>query len=92
VEDMRRFAEALEQDKLLDPEPTALLMTGKVATTSNPNGPKYAYGMHEDFVNRVRMVGQRRRISAAARKKMSDAQKRRWVSTRVAKSSPRKAA
>jgi hypothetical protein len=37
-------------------------------------------------------VRERRKISAAARKKMSDAQKRRWASTRVAKSSPRKAA
>jgi hypothetical protein len=37
-------------------------------------------------------VKQGRKISAAARKKMSDAQTRRWASTRVAKSSTRKAA
>jgi hypothetical protein len=34
----------------------------------------------------------RRKLSAAARKKMSDAQKKRWASTRAGKSSPRKAA
>jgi hypothetical protein len=34
----------------------------------------------------------RRKLSAAARKKMSDAQKKRWASTRAGKSIPRKAA
>jgi hypothetical protein len=37
-------------------------------------------------------VKRRRKLSAAARKKMSDAQKKRWASTRAGKSIPRKAA
>jgi hypothetical protein len=37
-------------------------------------------------------VKRRSNISAAARKRMSDAQTKRWASLRAAKSSPRKAA
>jgi hypothetical protein len=37
-------------------------------------------------------IKRRRKLSAAARKKMSDAQKKRWASTRADKSIPRKTA
>lgn len=44
VEDLLRFANALEAHKLLDAKHTDLLVTGKVDT---PRGDKYAYGFME---------------------------------------------
>jgi CubicO group peptidase (beta-lactamase class C family) len=44
VEDLLRFATALESHKLLDAKHTDLLVTGKVDT---PQGEKYAYGFME---------------------------------------------
>jgi D-alanyl-D-alanine carboxypeptidase len=44
VEDLYRFASALEAHKLLDTQHTKLLVTGKVDT---PGGGKYAYGFGE---------------------------------------------
>jgi CubicO group peptidase (beta-lactamase class C family) len=55
VEDLLRFAQALQGHKLLNQEYTALDMTGKVET-GRPVG-KYAYGMAEAIINGVRIVG-----------------------------------
>jgi D-alanyl-D-alanine carboxypeptidase len=44
VEDLLRFANALENNKLLDADHTALLTSGKAVT---PRGSKYAYGFME---------------------------------------------
>jgi CubicO group peptidase (beta-lactamase class C family) len=55
VEDLRRFAAALLGHKLLNKEYTDLELTGKVAT--GRGGAKYAYGMGEEIVNGVRIVG-----------------------------------
>lgn len=45
VEDLLRFANALETHKLLDARHVELLTTGKVDT---PNGSKYAYGFDDE--------------------------------------------
>jgi hypothetical protein len=55
VEDLLRFAEALQGHKLLNKEYTDLDMTGHVATQRE--NVKYALGMEEQFVNGVRIVG-----------------------------------
>jgi CubicO group peptidase (beta-lactamase class C family) len=55
VEDLLRFADALQTHKLLNKEHTDLAMTGKVAT--GRAGAKYAYGLEEQFQNGVRIVG-----------------------------------
>jgi CubicO group peptidase (beta-lactamase class C family) len=55
VEDLFRFAQALQGHKLLSREFTDLQMTGKVPTTRGT--AKYAFGMIEDVVNGVRIVG-----------------------------------
>ncbi len=68
VGDLLRFAQALAAHKLLDAAHTDELMTGKVLQVANPNaqgaaarqpdnGSKYGYGMHEEFINRARIVG-----------------------------------
>lgn len=54
VEDLYRFAIALEQHKLLDAEHVSTLMSGKVDT---PNGGKYAYGFAEDNGGGLACVG-----------------------------------
>jgi CubicO group peptidase (beta-lactamase class C family) len=54
VEDMLRFSRALQGCKLLDKVRTDLIMTGKVAT---PRAGKYGFGMGEEFVDGVRIVG-----------------------------------
>lgn len=55
VGDLLRFAQALEGHVLLDKAHTDLDMTGHVAT---PHGnTKYAFGMEEQFLNGVRIVG-----------------------------------
>jgi CubicO group peptidase (beta-lactamase class C family) len=55
VEGLRRFADALLGHKLLNKDYTELDLTGKVA--AGRGGAKYAYGMAEQIVNGVRIVG-----------------------------------
>jgi CubicO group peptidase (beta-lactamase class C family) len=55
VEDLWRFSQALQAHRLLDKEYTDLDMTGKVGTGRGT--AKYAFGMGEDFINGVRIVG-----------------------------------
>jgi D-alanyl-D-alanine carboxypeptidase len=54
VEDLLKFATALQTNKLLKPQYTEMLTTGKVET---PNGGKYAYGFLEASVNGTRCFG-----------------------------------
>jgi len=54
VEDLLKFATALQTNKLLKPQYTEMLTTGKVDT---PNGGKYAYGFQEASVNGTRCFG-----------------------------------
>ncbi len=54
VGDLLRFANALQNHKLLDTEHTDLLTTGKVET---PNGGKYAYGFIDRSNGAVRCFG-----------------------------------
>lgn len=53
VEDLLKFATALQTNKLLKPQYTEMLTTGKVET---PNG-KYAYGFQDATVNGTRCFG-----------------------------------
>lgn len=55
VGDLLRFSRALQSHKLLNPEFTKMIMTGKVAT-QDPNS-KYGFGMEERFERGVRIVG-----------------------------------
>jgi CubicO group peptidase (beta-lactamase class C family) len=54
VEDLLKFATALQTNKLLNPQYTEMLTTGKVETTF---GGKYAYGFQEASVNGTRCFG-----------------------------------
>jgi CubicO group peptidase (beta-lactamase class C family) len=54
VEDLLKFAMALQTNKLLKPQYSEMLTTGKVET---PNGGKYAYGFQEATVNGTRCFG-----------------------------------
>ena len=54
--DLARFAEALLANRLLGPEMTQTLMTGKVETGMAPD-ERYGYGFIEQRVNGVRIVG-----------------------------------
>jgi D-alanyl-D-alanine carboxypeptidase len=54
VEDLLRFANALQNHKLLDPQHTDLLTTGKVDL---PGRGKYAYGFGDSAVGTVRCFG-----------------------------------
>jgi len=54
VEDLLRFARAIQSNKLLDQGHTNILLTGKVSTRPNA---KYGYGMEEQFTNGVRIIG-----------------------------------
>ncbi len=54
VEDLLKFASALQTNKLLKPQYTEMLTTGKVDTTF---GGKYAYGFQESTVNGTRCFG-----------------------------------
>lgn len=54
VEDLLKFATALQTNKLLKPQYTEMLTTGKVET---PGGGKYAYGFQEATVNGTRCFG-----------------------------------
>jgi CubicO group peptidase (beta-lactamase class C family) len=54
VEDLLKFATALQTNKLLKPQYTEMLTTGKVET---PNGGKYAYGFLDATINGTRCFG-----------------------------------
>ena len=54
VEDLLKFANALQSHKLLNAQNTELLTTGKVDT---PMGGKYAYGFGDSMVNGTRCFG-----------------------------------
>jgi D-alanyl-D-alanine carboxypeptidase len=54
VEDLSKFANALQANKLLNAQYTELLTTGKVDT---PGGGKYAYGFGDAIVNGTRCFG-----------------------------------
>ena len=54
VEDLMKFATALQTNKLLNAQYTEMLTTGKVDTTF---GGKYAYGFQEASVNGTRCFG-----------------------------------
>jgi D-alanyl-D-alanine carboxypeptidase len=54
VRDLLRFANALEDHKLLDAHYTELLTTSKVET---PGGGKYAYGFAEQMLGGIRCFG-----------------------------------
>jgi CubicO group peptidase (beta-lactamase class C family) len=53
VEDLLRFTNALVNNRLLTPENTRLLTTGKVKSGAG----QYAYGFGDSFVNGVRAIG-----------------------------------
>jgi D-alanyl-D-alanine carboxypeptidase len=54
VEDLLKFATALQTHKLLNAQHTEMLTTGKAAT---PGGSKYAYGFLDAMVNGTRCFG-----------------------------------
>ncbi|PYT64170.1 MAG: penicillin-binding protein [Acidobacteria bacterium] len=54
VEDLFRFASALENHKLLDAQHTELLTTGKVDT---PGGGKYGYGFGDETIGGIHCFG-----------------------------------
>lgn len=53
VEDLLKFATALEDHKLLNPEFTGTLTTGKV----DAHGARYAFGFEDQMINGVRCFG-----------------------------------
>ena len=53
VEDLLKFANALESHKLLNPEFTDTLTTGKV----DARGARYAFGFEDRMINGVRCFG-----------------------------------
>jgi D-alanyl-D-alanine carboxypeptidase len=53
VDDLVRFANALQQNKLLNAHYTELLTTGKV----DAMGGRYAYGFHDNTINGTRCFG-----------------------------------
>ena len=53
MEDLARFAAALEQHKLLDAHSTELLTTGKPGTPDN----SYAFGFEDRKINGIRCFG-----------------------------------
>jgi CubicO group peptidase (beta-lactamase class C family) len=58
VGDLLRFAQALLEHKLLSPQLTKTVLTGKVDTPRpGPAPTKYGYGFEEQFRNGVRIVG-----------------------------------
>ena len=54
VEDLLKFATALQKHKLLNAQYTEMLTTGKVET---PSGGKYAFGFQDSMVNGTRCFG-----------------------------------
>ncbi|HEY5258479.1 MAG TPA: serine hydrolase domain-containing protein [Candidatus Baltobacteraceae bacterium] len=58
VDDLLRFANALEYDKLLDALHTQLLTTGKVSVPSTSDNPRhYAYGFMDQEIGGTRCFG-----------------------------------
>jgi CubicO group peptidase (beta-lactamase class C family) len=58
VGDLLRLAQALLEHKLLSPQMTKIVLTGKVDTPRpGPAPTKYGYGFEEQFRNGVRIVG-----------------------------------
>jgi CubicO group peptidase (beta-lactamase class C family) len=53
VEDLLKFADALQNHKLLNPEFTDMLTTGKV----DAHGARYAFGFEDQMINGVRCFG-----------------------------------
>ena len=58
VEDLSKFATALQTNKLLDAQHTEMLTMGKVET---PNGGQYAYGFQDAGSQRLALLRPRRR-------------------------------
>jgi CubicO group peptidase (beta-lactamase class C family) len=56
VEDLLKFANALEGHTLLDPRYTEMLTTGKVDTPGG-GGARYAFGFQDDTINGIRCFG-----------------------------------
>lgn len=57
VEDLVKFASALEAGKLLSAASVAALTTGKVQINPNEPNPRYAYGFFDERLNETRVVG-----------------------------------
>ena len=58
VEDLLKFANALEGHTLLDPHYTEMLTTGKVDTPmGGAGGARYAFGFQDDTINGIRCFG-----------------------------------
>jgi CubicO group peptidase (beta-lactamase class C family) len=57
VEDLLKFDQALRHNKLVSPELTQMITTGKVHPPQFPEGMKYAYGFEEETVYGKRVVG-----------------------------------
>jgi CubicO group peptidase (beta-lactamase class C family) len=57
VEDLLAFDRALRGHRLLSPELTDLVLTGKVGTGLGPEAVRYAYGFEEAALDGVRIVG-----------------------------------
>ena len=57
VGDLLKFDQALRNNRLLSPEMTRLVTTGKVHPPQMPEGTKYAYGFGEKVVDGNRIVG-----------------------------------
>jgi CubicO group peptidase (beta-lactamase class C family) len=54
VEDLLKFANALDAHELLDPRYTEMLTTGKV---ESPGGGRYAFGFQDQTINGIRCFG-----------------------------------
>ncbi|MBI3478730.1 MAG: beta-lactamase family protein [Acidobacteria bacterium] len=57
VGDLLKFDQALRSNRLLSPEMTRLVTTGKVHPPQMPEGTQYAYGFGEKVVDGKRVVG-----------------------------------
>ncbi len=57
VEDLWRFSQALQANKLLGAESTKRVTTGQVPMGPEPEAPKYAYGFVEEQVQGTRIIG-----------------------------------
>jgi CubicO group peptidase (beta-lactamase class C family) len=57
VGDLLRFDQALRNNKLISPEMTRLITTGKVHPPGFPDGVKYAYGFVDKVIDGHRVVG-----------------------------------
>jgi CubicO group peptidase (beta-lactamase class C family) len=57
VEDLWRFSQALQANKLLGAESTKRVTTGQVPMGPGPEAPKYAYGFVDDQDQGTRIIG-----------------------------------